>query len=972
LLSSPTPDQVRSIAPDPGAARAGEALANRRTWSATGRNDRAAWGLCQGSGASPYQTIVDFAGPAYKCSCPSRKFPCKHALGLMFLLAADAAAFPAAAEPPAWVAEWLASRQERDARADARAAASEGRAEGRVAEADPAAKAKRVQARERKVEAGLSDLDRWLRDLVRRGLAAAKSEGYTFWDQAGARLVDAQAASLAREVRTLGAIVNSGAGWADGALERVARLHLIVEAYRRLDSLPEDLRPDVRSLVGWTIKDDDLPPEGAVSDRWLVLGRTVTSDDRLTTARTWLLGEASRRFALHLAFGAGGANPVPLAMPGWSFNGTLVFYPSATPLRAAAGEVGDAGPPVTSLPAASTIGGAAGSFADVLARNPFVTSWPVVLGDVVPIGRDGLMFLRDGSAASIRATPDALAARLLALAGGHRVSVFGLWSGSFIRVLAAVADGRLVDLGTDSEGDGGSVWTPPVEAARPPAEGDPWRRLVSTALLGTERSELPTLDLAAPVGALAAQPAETRLLGAAAVTAASRRAGWEAPTDEGQLPEPAAPDTRQQASAQASWLLRRALEDRPELVAEWLTHAAAANRRPPHDELPRLLGLAGRHAETRERLAPILGARAAWLAAQLPELAVAMAARVEDPATAWQAASAAGERAAVIADLRASDTAGARELLAAMWEDATTEDRALALAELHAGLSADDIPLLERGWADTRAEVRSAANDLLARIPGSAFAILADETARGTLEQVGRFRPSLQAQPPAAWNDALARLGVPKKPPQGTGERAWWLRHLLARVAPGRWEEWLAADPAALADRAMRSDDARAILEGWVEATIRFRDGRWAAALLEHKEIAFGQAVPDLDSLALLDVLEPADRDGVAVRLIGMGDTGAAAAIVAHCPAPWSALVSWAALNALAREGKAIGVTKAFVELVRMAVRRLPPEHAEQLETIVAGDGTRLGAYPIFRDYLELIDFRKRMRAAFAAEEGSR
>jgi hypothetical protein len=336
LLSSPTPDQVRSIAPDPGAARSGEGLANRRSWSATGRNDRAVWGLCQGSGASPYQTIVDFAGPAFKCSCPSRKFPCKHALGLLFLLAAEGAAFPSADEPPGWATEWLSTREARTERAVARQST-----DTPAAEPDPAAKARRVQARERKVEAGLSDLDRWLRDLVRRGLASAKSEGYAFWDQAGARLVDAQAASLGREVRILGAVANSGAGWADGALERVARLHLIVEAYRRLETLPEDLRADVRSLVGWTIKEDELPADGAVTDRWLALGRTVNSDDRLTTARTWLLGDASGRYALHLAFGAGGANPTPLAMPGSSFHGELVFYPSATPLGVAVGSVGD-------------------------------------------------------------------------------------------------------------------------------------------------------------------------------------------------------------------------------------------------------------------------------------------------------------------------------------------------------------------------------------------------------------------------------------------------------------------------------------------------------------------------------------------------------------------------------------------------------------------------------------------------------
>ena len=47
------------------------------------------WGLAKGSGKKPYQTQVDIVEFAYKCSCPSRKFPCKHALGPMFLAADD-------------------------------------------------------------------------------------------------------------------------------------------------------------------------------------------------------------------------------------------------------------------------------------------------------------------------------------------------------------------------------------------------------------------------------------------------------------------------------------------------------------------------------------------------------------------------------------------------------------------------------------------------------------------------------------------------------------------------------------------------------------------------------------------------------------------------------------------------------------------------------------------------------------------
>src|SRR4051812_42889776 len=99
-------DQVLSLAPDPSSAKSGKELATGRKWSSLGRDERSAWGECQGSGSQPYQTRIDLAEPAFGCSCPSRKFPCKHALGLFLLLVREADAF-GPGPPPAWAAEWL-------------------------------------------------------------------------------------------------------------------------------------------------------------------------------------------------------------------------------------------------------------------------------------------------------------------------------------------------------------------------------------------------------------------------------------------------------------------------------------------------------------------------------------------------------------------------------------------------------------------------------------------------------------------------------------------------------------------------------------------------------------------------------------------------------------------------------------------------------------------------------------------------
>ena len=82
-----TEDQILQLAPDAASVKAGQGQAKTSKWPLLRCGERALWGHCQGSGSSPYQTIVDLTNIAFKCSCPSHKFPCKHALGLLLLYA---------------------------------------------------------------------------------------------------------------------------------------------------------------------------------------------------------------------------------------------------------------------------------------------------------------------------------------------------------------------------------------------------------------------------------------------------------------------------------------------------------------------------------------------------------------------------------------------------------------------------------------------------------------------------------------------------------------------------------------------------------------------------------------------------------------------------------------------------------------------------------------------------------------------
>ncbi|NUO34795.1 MAG: SWIM zinc finger family protein, partial [Dermatophilaceae bacterium] len=113
-----TAAQVAGLAPDASSLAAARRLARPGPWSDTGSTDVLVWGKCQGSGKTPYQVSVDLVGPAFRCSCPSRKLPCKHGLALLLLWVDGSGSVADAAEAAAFAQEWA---PERSARAGAKA-----------------------------------------------------------------------------------------------------------------------------------------------------------------------------------------------------------------------------------------------------------------------------------------------------------------------------------------------------------------------------------------------------------------------------------------------------------------------------------------------------------------------------------------------------------------------------------------------------------------------------------------------------------------------------------------------------------------------------------------------------------------------------------------------------------------------------------------------------------------------------------
>jgi hypothetical protein len=406
------------------------------------------FGRCQGSGRQPYQVTVDLTEPAFRCTCPSRKFPCKHGLALLLLWVEHGDAVGEAAAATDFAHDWATDRAARRAATEARNGAG-----GEVA--DPEARARRAAEREATMSAGLDELERWLGDLVRQGLAGARRQPYGFWDAMAARLVDAQMPALAERVRSVGGGLAARADWADVLLAEAGRWELAVRAWRSRSRLDPAVVADLRVFLGWSRRADEVAGFERVRDRWVVAGVRQGQDDRILSQRTWLWGRQTGRWAVVLDFAAAGAALRTAHVVGAVVDDEVTLYPGSDPPRAVlsgAQQVVASG----ALPDAVPVAEAVDRLSVWLGANPWRDRLPLALADVVVIAEGDRWWVQDeagdrlplamvaapvvgGGRRPASLTTSALSVdpwTLLALSGGHPSVLVGEWEAGRVTPLA--------------------------------------------------------------------------------------------------------------------------------------------------------------------------------------------------------------------------------------------------------------------------------------------------------------------------------------------------------------------------------------------------------------------------------------------------------------------------------------------------------------------------------------------------------
>ena len=432
-----TTNQVLTLAPDTSSAAAGKKLANTKHWKCLGQSAGALWGECQGSAL--YQVRVATTTLTIKCSCPSRKQPCKHGLGLLLLAASEPQAI-AESEPPEWITDWLAKLEGAAKRKETRA--SQGSTVSSSSE--PTATQQKTAARRlAQVNKGIEQFDLWLNDLVRNGLGSLETQPVTFWEKQAAQMVDAQAGGVASAVRRLVDIPNASPNWPEKLLGQLGKLALLSEAYQHLERLDTSLQEEVRQLIGWNLKEDEVLARGeSVADDWLIVGQIIEEQERGRIQHTWLSGINTHRSALLLQHSYAHA-PFNQAYPvGACLPAQLTYWPGTLPQRALiTRRQGEHRLWMERLPGAETIEDFLSEVATTLACCPWRERFLCTLRDVMPVyeQKSEMWYVRDRTGQGLPLVRGDHW-QVLALSGGKAIDFAGEWDGEQLQPLSVVVD----------------------------------------------------------------------------------------------------------------------------------------------------------------------------------------------------------------------------------------------------------------------------------------------------------------------------------------------------------------------------------------------------------------------------------------------------------------------------------------------------------------------------------------------------
>lgn len=353
-------ETIQELAPDQASLNAAKKLLKPAKWPVLGQASsiNTIWGECQGSGSKPYYTVADVSDHGYKCTCPSRKFPCKHVLALLWQFS-DAGSSFTEAESPQWVVDWLGRRRrnssvsvtddENKVKVKKDINLSEEVVKplsGEEVAKKEAAQAKRAAQNKIKTDTAISDglieFQQWLDDQLVSGISTFIKEINERCRRIASRLVDAKATNFAARIDELPAKILplSAMEQPEAVYLELGKLALLSEAW-----LTNNDDVDIRRTISTAENREQVlsnPDSIRIKGTWETVGERIESrKDGLIAHSKWLinLDDEKSPIALLLDFypAATGRKEL-ISSIGRRLEAELIFYPARIPMRAVLNE----------------------------------------------------------------------------------------------------------------------------------------------------------------------------------------------------------------------------------------------------------------------------------------------------------------------------------------------------------------------------------------------------------------------------------------------------------------------------------------------------------------------------------------------------------------------------------------------------------------------------------------------------------
>lgn len=271
---------------------------------------------------------------------------------------------------------------------------------------------------------------------------------------------------------------------------------------------------------------------------------------------------------------------------------------------------------------------------------------------------------------------------------------------------------------------------------------------------------------------------------------------------------------------------------------ELLSVLRKAGKTLPASSLPWALEWLAKEKSRWDEVSPLLGHRGRWLMAQLPEWQSFL--KTPDPAS-WSLASL-EERKKILRQLRLTDPGAGLQQLRSTWPEDGWKERHQLLAQLETGLSLSDESFLETCLDDKRREIRQTAARLLALSNGSALSLRLHTYALSMLRvsSTGSRQLLPPDQPPAAWQ----RDGIDGAGASNGGPKAILIRQLFGHIAPLHWASLLGSEHTDILRQVEVGAWSGTLMEGLIDAVVRFRDRHQADMLFRHWRYKFVDELP--------------------------------------------------------------------------------------------------------------------------------